>query len=73
MKFVWAQPYRFEFFVRHFDSGFVLVSVQHRFDLEAGARLRGADQIDDRFVVDQRHALPVQADKRKEAVLDLVP
>ena len=73
MKFVPAQSYRFEFFVRHFDPFFVLMSVQHGLDLEAGARLGGSDPIDDRFVVDQRHPLPVQADKRKEPVLDLVP
>src|SRR5260370_1134795 len=48
-----------EFFVRHFD--FVLPSIEHGFELE------------DRFVVEQLLALPVQADKRKEPVLDLVP
>src|SRR5215471_14164359 len=73
MKFVPRQSYRGEFLVRYFDSGLVLISVQHGFDLEAGVRLGGSDQMDDRFVVDQRHALPVQANKRKEPVLDLVP
>jgi hypothetical protein len=57
MCFVPTEPYLFELFVRHFDSGFIVIRVQYRFDFEPGARLRPSDQIDDRFIVDQRLSL----------------
>ena len=65
VNFVSAQPYIFEFFIGDFDSDLVIIRVQHRFDLEPRSRLGATDEIDDRFVVDQRLSLPVQTDKRK--------
>src|SRR6266851_2161642 len=73
MNFVSAQPYTFEFFIRDSDSDLVIIRVQYRFGFEPGSRLRATDEIDDRFVVDQRLSFPVQTDERKEPVLDLVP
>ena len=71
VNFVSAQPYLVEFFVRDCDSDLVIVCIQHRFDFEPGSRLGATDEINDRFIVDQRLSLPVQTDKRKEPVLDL--
>ena len=73
MNFVPPEPHPVELFVRHFDSGLILIRIQHGFDLESGARLGAPDEIDDRLVVDQRLSLPVQTDERKKPVFDLVP
>src|SRR5437773_8392991 len=47
--------------------------VEHSLHAESGPGLRGADEIDDGFIVHERAAAPVQADEREEAMLDLVP
>ena len=62
-----------ELLVGHFDSGLILVRVQHCLDFEPGTRLGTTDQIDDRLVIDQRLSSPIQTDKREQPVLDLVP
>jgi len=62
-----------ELLVGHLDSSLILVRVQNRLDFEPGARLSAADQIDDRLIIDQRLASPIQTDKREEPVLDFVP
>ena len=51
--------------VGHFDSGLMLIRVQHCLDFEPGARLGTADQIDDRLIIDQRLSSPIQTDKRE--------
>ena len=55
----------FELLVGHFDSGLIVIRVQHRFDFEPGARLRATDETDDRLIVDQRFSSPIQTDKRE--------
>src|SRR5438876_10554217 len=47
--------------------------VEHSLHAESGPGLRGADEIDDGFIVHERAAAPVQADEREEAMLGLVP
>src|SRR6266545_7108454 len=42
-------------------------------DLQAGVGARGGDQVDDRGVVGQRAAAPVDRDEAEQAVLDAVP
>ena len=53
------------------DAGGVVVEVEARADGEAGGGRGRADEADDRLVVDQGLAAPVDADEREEAVLDL--
>jgi len=62
-----------ELLVGHFDSGLILIRVQDCLDFEPGARLGAANQMNDGLIIDQRLPSPVQTDKRKEPVLDLVP
>ena len=62
-----------ELFIRHFNSGLIVIRIQNSFDLEAGTRLGATDEIDDCLIVDQGLSLPVQTDERKQPVLDLVP
>jgi hypothetical protein len=65
MNFVASQLDLVKLFVGHFDSGLILVRVQHCLDLEPSARLGTADQIDDRLIIDQRFSSPIQTDKRE--------
>ena len=52
MDFVSSDLDLFDLVVGHFDSGLILIRVQHCLDLEPGARLGTADQIDDRLIID---------------------
>ena len=68
-----AQPYLFQLFGRYFDPGFIVILIEHRLDFEPSTRPSASNEIDDSLVVDQRLSFPVQTNKRKEPVLDLVP
>jgi hypothetical protein len=68
MNFVTAELDLTELLVAHFDSGLILIRVQDCLDFEPVARPGAANQIND-----GRLPSPVQTDKRKEPVLDLVP
>jgi len=65
MNFVASEPDLVELLVGDFDSGLILVGVQHCLDFKTGARRGTTDQIDDRLVIDQRLSSPVQTDKRE--------
>ena len=73
MNFVASDLDLFELLVGNFDADLIVIGVQHCLDSEPGARLRATDEIDDGLIVDQRLSSPVQADKREEPVLDLIP
>ncbi len=64
--------------LRHFLIGYddaFWIGFGVEFALHGKARIggRGADEIDDDAIADQRRGTPVQADERKQAVLYLVP
>jgi len=59
--------------VRHDDSLGIGVAVQFAADGKAGLGRRGADQVDDHAIADERLSFPVHGDEREKAVLDLVP
>ena len=65
MNFVAPELDFVKLLVRHFDSGLILVRVQHCLDFEPGAGLGATDQVDDRLVIDQRLCSPIQTDKRE--------
>src|SRR5437773_4368253 len=47
--------------------------IQERLDFESAPRGGAANEVHHRFETDQRPPLPVQADEREEAMLNLVP
>jgi hypothetical protein len=51
------------------DSGFV----QFTSDGQSGAGGGRRNELDDNFVADQRFGAPILADKREQAMLDLIP
>ena len=63
MNLVAAELDLVELLVGHFDSGLILVRVQHCLNFEPGARFGAADQINDRLIIDQRLSSPIQTDK----------
>ena len=65
MNFVASKLDFVKLLVGHFDSGLILVRVQHRLDLQPVARLGAADQIDDCLIIDQRLSSPIQTDERE--------
>lgn len=68
-----AQPKAFNLLRRDLCAGVVVVRVEHRLHLQAGARARATNQVHHRLEVDQWSASPVQADEREQTMLDLVP
>ena len=50
-------PHIIGLFVGCFDSGLILVRVQHCLDFEPRAHLAADDRIEDRFIVDRRALL----------------
>src|SRR2546426_519306 len=60
-------------FFSDFDSSRIAAGVEGRFDAQAGARCRGADEAHDGLVAEERTTSPVLGDVTEEAVLDLVP
>jgi hypothetical protein len=65
MNFMASELDLVDLLVGHFDSGLILVRVQHCLDFESGPRLGTADQMDDRLLVDEWLSSPIQTDKRE--------
>ena len=70
---MWSKVDLLHLFVGNLHGGLILPGIQFCLHPQAGLGSRGSNQIDHGFVTDQRLSLPVQADKRKHAVLDFVP
>ena len=62
-----------QFRIRDLDPGGVLLPVEPRLDLQPRGGCCAADQIDDRFMADQRTATPVLRNEGKHPVFNLVP
>src|ERR1035437_4451427 len=71
MSLMSAEAKRFHLSLCHFDARFVLIGVEDSLHPESTLRFRGADQIHDSLIVDQRLPFPGQANERKQPVLDL--
>ena len=63
MEFVRADIQRGHFVIGDFDAGWISAVVDFRFDVEAGARCGGGDQLHNRLIAYQRLAAPVLGDE----------
>lgn len=70
MEIMWMQVERRHLRVGDLAALLLRSVVEGAADFEARVGGRGADQADDRLVVDQRLAVPVHADERKEGVFN---
>ncbi len=61
------------FLIGHDDTFWIGFGVEFALHGQACIGGRGADEINDDAIADQRLGTPIQADKRKQAVLDFVP
>jgi len=73
MKVVTSQANGGEFIVGDLDAFWVQISIQLRPYLQALAGRRSRNQVDDDLVADQGLTAPVEADVRKQSMLDFVP
>ena len=73
MEVVTRDVDRRHFLVADHDALGIDVGVEFAVHLQAGARCRAGDQLDDGLVADQRPGPPVLADEGEQPVLDLVP
>lgn len=73
MKVVPLNPQPLHLCIAHFLPQRVLLVIKHGIDLQAGFRTGRGNEIDNHLVTRQRATLPVDTDKREQAVFDLVP
>ena len=73
MKLIWSDQKQDQFFIGHFDAGFICVLVELRLDLETLPRCGASDQVHHHLSTDKGTASPVGRDVTEHAMLDLVP